>query len=262
MARRNFFLSFFILIFLSISLFVLAKTGLLSGPVELIGKVVSPLHRLTIGSSSDSKIATENKNLVLKLAETQKLAAENSALRDQFETSYPKSQNLLPANVVSAPSFIPGISTPEYLIIDRGSNDLVKVGSAVVIKDNIVGKVTEVSGNLSKVMLVSNPSNSLSGKTVSLKGTTGASALGVLRGLGGGNLVLDNVVLSDDLAVGDYVVTKGDLTIDNSGYPPSLIVGKITSVEKKSSDLFQRAKVKSLIDFSRLSTVFVALQNN
>jgi len=73
---------------------------------------------------------------------------------------------------------------------------------------------------------------------------------------------LDNVVLSDSIAVGDYVVTKGDLTIDNSGYPPSLIVGKIISVEKKSSDLFQRGKVKSLVDFSRLSTVFVVLQNN
>lgn len=260
MPKRNFFPAFFILIFLSVLIFILGRAGFLSAPAEIIGNAISPLQRIIISSSKeDSKIAAENKVLISKLVALQKYAAENSALRDQFETATPNSQSLLPAGVVSAPSFVPGISTPEYLVIDRGEKDGVKVGSAVVVKDNLIGKVTQVAGSFSKVMLVSNPSISLSAKTISVKGEAGVGALGVLKGDGGESLILNNVLLSDSLSVGDYVTTKGDLEIDNTGYPPSLIVGKIASVEKKSSDLFQRAKVRSLIDFSRLTTVFVVL---
>lgn len=266
MPKKSFLPVFLLLLFLSVAFFFLGRAGFLAGPSELLTKIASPLERAAFSLSSskakDSKIAAENKTLVKKLADTQKLAAENSALRDQFETSIPKSQNLLPANVVSAPSFVPGISSPEYLTIDRGSSDGVKVGSAIVFKDNIVGKVTQISSSLSKVTLVSNSSATFPAKTISIKGETGVGALGVVRGLGGADLVLDNVLLSDNLQVGDYVVTKGDLQVDGTGYPPSLIVGKIVSVEKKASELFQRAKVRSLLDFSKLNMVFVVLGND
>ncbi len=263
MKKENYIPAFLILLFLAIVLFFLSKAGLLSGPVNLLTTIAGPFEKATHGLSSsskpDSKITAENKILVAKLKDMQKLTQENSALRDQFETSYPASQDLLPANIVSAPSFVPGVSSPEYLVIDKGKKDNVKIGSAVVFKDNLVGKVVAVSDGLSKVMLVSNPSLSISAKTISLKDTNSVGALGILKGLGGESLVLDNVLLSDNLQAGDYVTTKGDMQIDNTGYPPSLIVGKITSVEKKASDLFQKAKVRSMLDFSKLNMVFVVI---
>ncbi|MEX2007151.1 MAG: rod shape-determining protein MreC [Candidatus Levyibacteriota bacterium] len=264
MPKKSFLPTFLILLFLSILFFFLGRAGFLSIPATLLTKIASPLERVAFGLSSskteDNKIVAENKALVKKLADTQKLAAENSALRDQFETSIPKSHNLLPANVVSAPSFVPGVSSPEYLTIDKGSSDGVKVGSAIIFKDNLVGKVTQVADSLSRVTIVSNSSSTFPARTISVKGETGASALGIVRGLGGQELILDNVLLSDTLQEGDYVVTKGDLQVDSTGFPPSLIVGKIVSVEKKASDIFQRAKARSLLDYSRLTTVFVVLE--
>ncbi|MBI2195875.1 MAG: rod shape-determining protein MreC [Candidatus Levybacteria bacterium] len=263
MPKRSFFPAFLVLIVLSGLFIVLSKTGILSVPADLITKIVSPLQRATFnlssGGNKESKLSLENKALISKLTQMQKLLAENSALRDQFETSVPKSQNLLPASIVSAPSFVPGVTPAEYLTIDKGSSDGVKIGSAVVFKDNLVGKVTQVSNSLSKVILVSNSSSTFPAKTISIKGERGIGALGVVSGLSGQDLILDKVLLSDTLQVGDYVVTKGDLQVDNTGYPPSLIVGKIISVEKKASELFQRAKVKSLLEFSKLTTVFVVL---
>ncbi len=263
MPKRSFFPSFFIFIILSVLFIFLSKTGILNGPASLIAKIASPIEKISFGFSSstnkDNSIVAENKQLIKKLVDFQKMATENSALRDQFETTSPASQNLLPANVVSASSFIPGISSPEYLVIDKGKKDGIKTGMAVVFKDNLLGKITEISDSLSRVILVSNPSISFSAKTISIKGEPGASALGIISGMGGQDMILGNVLLSDTLAVGDYVTTKGDLQVDNAGFPPSIIIGKITSVEKKASDLFQRAKVKSLLDFSKLSTVFVVL---
>ena len=264
MQRRSFLPIFLLLIFLSIVIFGLSKTTVLKGSSDVIQKALSPFQNATFHvfgflkkGGQDSKIALENKDLLKKIVDQKKLQDENTALRFQFETTYPKSQNLLPANIIGAPSFVPGVSPPEYLVLDKGTSDNVKVGSAVVLKDNIVGKVVQASSSFSKALLVTNSSSSFSARVVAISGAQD-SALGVIKGLGS-EMVLDNVLLSDNIKTGDYVVTKGDLDLNGVGFPPSLIVGKITSVEKNPSSLFQRGKVKSLVDFSKLDVVFIVL---
>ncbi|MEX2013104.1 MAG: rod shape-determining protein MreC, partial [Candidatus Levyibacteriota bacterium] len=205
--KSNFFPPFLILLFLSTLLFVLGRSGVLAGPAGFIAEIASPLERATFKLSGsheeDSKLQAENKTLIKKLADVQKLTAENSALKDQFETSYPESPNLLPANVISAPSFVPGVTSPEYLVIDKGGKDGVKVGSAVVFRDNLVGKVVEAASSLSKVILVSNSESNFSARTMSVKGVVGEGALGIIRGMGGQDMILDNVLLSESLQPGD-----------------------------------------------------------
>ena len=69
--------------------------------------------------------------------------------------------------------------------------------------------------------------------------------------------VLENVLLSDKLQTGDTVISKGDIGKDGEGFPPGLVVGRIISVNKKASALFQSAEVESLVDVTRLKMVFV-----
>jgi len=158
----------------------------------------------------------------------------------------------LPSNVVGAPGFIPGLSVPFNLIIDKGSKDNVKVGMGVVVGNNLVGKIVQTSFFLSKVSLVTDPSLSLSSKTTS-------NAAGVIKGVEGGKMVLDNVILSESLKNGDFVLTNGDINLDGVGLPPDIIIGKIISIEKNPSALFQKAKVESLLNFTKLSKVFVVM---
>ena len=87
--------------------------------------------------------------------------------------------------------------------------------------------------------------------------TSQTNAIGVLKGSGNNTMVLDNVVLSDDLKVGDLVVTAMDQDIKSQGFPPNFIIGKIISVEKNPSSLFQRASLSGLVDVTKLSFVFV-----
>jgi cell shape-determining protein MreC len=56
------------------------------------------------------------------------------------------------------------------------------------------------------------------------------------------------------------VLTNGDVGLNGSGFPPDLIVGKITSIEKKPSALFQKAEVESFLDFSKITAVFVIIK--
>ncbi len=185
------------------------------------------------------------------IADFEKLKRENAALSDQFQTFYPQSTQLLPARIIGAPGFIPGVSVPNVFILNKGAKDSIKIGSAVVIKDNLVGVISQVSTNLSKVEVVNNSSSSFTAKTQN-------GAIGIVRG--GGNLTINNVLLSESIKPSEIVFTKGDISSNGFGIPPDLVVGKITSVEKNPSDLFQKAEIESFVNFVNLSTVFVYIQ--
>jgi rod shape-determining protein MreC len=173
-------------------------------------------------------------------------------LRDQFETTQISAPDLLPAQIIGSPKSLP-TEIPTTFVLDKGSRDGVKLGQTVVYKNNLVGKIVAVSQKLSTMIVVSNSSFVTAGKTAK------SEAIGVIKGKGGDDITLDTVLLSEDLKTSDVVVTKGDINNKGEGVPPNLIVGKITSVDKKPSALFQSASVKSLLSFSKLSTVFIML---
>jgi rod shape-determining protein MreC len=262
--RKSSFTSYFLVFFvLSLLIFGASKIGLLNPLDSLCKNILSPVQAVAYGTfakltdfGQNAKIQmlkAQNLALTQKLVDQNKLITDNKALRDQFQTASPKSANLIEADVVGAPGFMPGFSVPEALILDRGVNDGVKVGDAVVYENNLIGKITQATDNLSSVTLVTDASAQFIAKTL----TTQAS--GVAKGQGGGEVVLDNVLLSDSLQKGDLVLTKGDVNAANSGFPSGLTVGKITSISKNPSDLFQKADIQPLVDFSNLGKVFVVV---
>lgn len=224
----------------------------LTRPVSgVLGRLFLPLQRASYKISQKTPLQQENVLTVAQNIATQKkLEEDNKALRDQFLTASVSNTQLLPAHVIGAPGFVPGVTQPTYLTLDLGEASGVKLGQAVVYKDNVIGNVTRVSKALAVVSPISRAHTNITAKTVK------TSAIGILKGQGD-TLLLDNVVLSDTLTVDDIVVTKGDVNENGVGFPPNLVIGKIVSVDKKPSALFQKARVKSLLDISKLSTVFV-----
>lgn len=259
--RERFFLVFFIFILISVVIFLLSTGGHLKFASSLLEKIASPVgrsaysafHKLPFVSENEQakKMNDKNLSLIAQLSEIEKLKRENSALLDQFQTAKPKSKNILPANIVGVPSFIPGITTPANFILDKGHEDKVKVGYGVVLKNNLIGKVIKTSSHLSKVEIIVNSSSSFTAKTK-------RDVLGVIKG-DGKAMIFSNVLLSENIKVGDLVTTKGDMTLEGIGYPQDLIIGKIKSIDKNPSELFQKARVESFLDFNKLSTVFIIL---
>lgn len=198
------------------------------------------------------KLKEENRILLEKIVDQQELQKENNALKDQFKTTYPKSQNLIPAKIIGRQN--------QNLVLDKGSKDNIKVGQAVVFGNNLIGKIGFVTESLSKVLLISQEDSSFAVKTLSAdRQALETSTLGVIKGLGEGGMVMGNVFLSENLKTSDIVLTSGDLDTKGLGYPANLVVGKIESIDKKPSSLFQSGKVKSLVDISSLSTVFIVV---
>ncbi|EKD64909.1 MAG: hypothetical protein ACD_50C00249G0001, partial [uncultured bacterium] len=73
-------------------------------------------------------------------------------------------------------------------------------------------------------------------------------------------ITLENVLPSEHLKIDDLILTKGDLDINGIGIPPNLVVGRIESIEKIPAAIFQKAELKSLLDFDRLSVVFIVVE--
>ncbi len=261
MKRRESFLpAFLVVIVLCVAILILSLSGNLKF-FSFLEKPTSAIQSFSYNffqnlpfiseSAKVKKLEEANLELLSRVADFEKLKRENAALSDQFQTSYPQSVKLLKAEIIGAPSFVPGISTPTFFILNIGAKDNVKKGSAVVVKDNLIGTIVQVSVNLSKVSLI-NSSLSFTAKTQN-------GAVGIVKG--GGSLTLENVLLSENIIIGELVLTKGDVNQDGIGIPADLIVGKIKSVEKNPSDLFQKAEVESFVNFVNLSTVFVYIGN-
>lgn len=245
------------LVLVSIALFFLSKVSFF-GPLNSVATfLTSPLqhsfYALFYKSTPDTLIILrkENADLRKQLVNQKKMVAQNSALLDQFKTDRSENITLLPAYVIGAPGFFPGVSPPEMLILDKGRKNGVEVGQIVVVNDNLVGKIVRVSYSQSVVSLLLQQNFSFTAKTID------SEAVGIVTGDGNMDLTLKNVMVSQRLKKGDIVVTKGDIDASGKGYLPDLVVGKIVAVDRKPSELFQTAKIKSLVDIGDISEVFI-----
>lgn len=260
MHKKENFLPFFITFFiLSLLLILLGTTGIFGDIQSIFNKAMGPGKSVTyiftlksLQNKAIESLTTENMTLRNQMKDEKNLVTENVALKSQFSASQDTSPNLLPAKVIGSPGFIPGVTLPEYLIINKGEKAGVKTGSPVLSNNFLVGKIIKTYPDFSKIELITNKNSSFTAKVV---GDTDSN--GILKGVGGGEMVFDNVLLTTTLKKGEDVLTKGDKDENGHGYPPDINIGKIYSIDKNQSDLFQKASIKSPVDFKNLNIVFV-----
>jgi rod shape-determining protein MreC len=256
MQKRNTFIFLFILLlFLSIfMIFIFSRytdTLVVGNITRGFSPVRSTLFSFFQGSGAQKDEASELAFLRKELRDRKKQDAELRALRDQFDTQAVPSHSLTPAAIIGMSGYVPGVSLPDGIIIDKGSAEGMKKGQVVIYKDNVIGRVEKITPHAAKVMLIYDEQSTVNAKTVK------TNALGLVEGQGQGVMQLSGVVLSEKLEKGDQVVTKGEMETGSTGYPPDLVIGKIVSIDKKASNLFQTAQVESLIPIQKLTMVFV-----
>lgn len=260
MKRKQSFLPFFLTFFIiSILLILIGSTGIFDNFTSIVNRSSDPVksgaYFLSLGRYRNQAIENlkkENQELKKKVSDVNEIMNENNALKSQFEASSEISQELLPVKIIGFPGFLPGVTEPDYLMIDKGENEGVRKGDTVLSNNFLVGKIIKTYPDFSKVELITNKSSSFTAKFGESEESNG-----IVKGQGRSKLVLENVLLTDELKRAEDVLTKGDIKENGEGYPPDILVGKIANVEKNQSDLFQKASIKSPIDFKNLETVFI-----
>jgi len=169
----------------------------------------------------------------------EQLEKENQAMKKLLGAPLPPDWQFIPAQVLGVNQGV--------MIIDQGSDLGVKNSQVVVFEEALIGKVVKVNPKLSRVQL---PLFKDSDIKVKILGTNGQ---GLVRPGTEGSLILDQVLQEVGLQEGQTVVTSGG----QEEYPPNLLVGKIKSIEKQETAVFQQAVLEPLVDYYSLEEVFV-----
>lgn len=173
------------------------------------------------------------------------ITLSNSRLRSLLNFEKTMADPVLSAEVIGKdPS--PWFKT---VLIDKGKNDGVERGMAVVVPKGIAGQITEVSSHYSKVLLIIDPNSAVDALVQSDR------ARGIIKGDAAGELSFKYVLRKHDIAIGELVVSSG---LDGV-FPKGLAVGQVLSVFKPKAGIFQEVTVTPYVDFEKLEEVLVVL---
>jgi rod shape-determining protein MreC len=158
-----------------------------------------------------------------------------------------------PGRVVAARVVAVGASALYRTVrVDVGRDDGVRRGMAVVNAEGAVGSVLRTSSSYADVLLLEDRQSALD---VVLPRT---GTRGLARGTGeagGGRLRVEGLERSDDVRVGDGVVTSGL----GARFPRGVVVGTVEAVVPMERGRQQVALVTPAVSFGRLGVLLVAL---
>ena len=211
---------------------------------------------LVDAKSQNAKLRTEVDDLRNQLAQSQQAAQDNAVLRRLLayvdSPRFPQDYDYVATRVIAPPQS----SFEQTIVIDAGRNYGIRTDYPVVTNDGLVGKVTDVGATVSKVMLLTDETSAVAAVDLNQQGASGI----VRHGQGGlSTLILDLVAKSQQVAVGDKVISEGSPGVGKlpSIYPRGIMIGTVTSVGQTDTDLYKQVQVQPFVDFSSLSAVLV-----
>jgi rod shape-determining protein MreC len=255
-----------LLVVLALAGFVLHRTGLLAPVQGVLVGLTTPFQKAAslvttqFGGlaqtardlrglrQSNEELEAENARLLLENVRLREVEAEAVILRDllTFAKANP-SFEIQGAHVVGRVISQEPSNLKSYLTLDVGREEHVDRNMPVVTDRGLVGRISEVGNGWSRVLLITDVSSSVNSLTQSTR------AAGLIQGQVDGSLVMRAIPQADTVSVGDTVFTSGL----GGNFPRQILIGQITEVERRDSDLYQVATVQPTVDFGRLEAVLV-----
>jgi rod shape-determining protein MreC len=196
-------------------------------------------------SADNARLRAENERLTNDLARAREDATQLQNLQDinAIKQQFPDDR-FLGAKVVARDSS----NARRIVAIDAGSSDGVREGMIVVTEGrSLVGTVTKTFDGYSWVTLITDPKSAVSAMVQESR------AEGVVAGNYGGSLNMEFVGQGAIVKNGDFVITSGT----GGGYPPGIVIGRVSGVTKEAQDLFQTVNVDHLASLEKLEQVLV-----
>ncbi len=251
---------------LGFTLLFLHKAGLLNPVQDAILSAATPIqHRISLAASSirravnafeelrhlreeNEKLRKEVERLTIENIQLRELEAENRALREllRFTQENPALDYTTARVTARVIGFDPSGFT-RYILINAGQRKGIMPGMAVVTERGLVGRVVSVYHDASKVLLLTDPSSSVSAYL------QGSQVTGMVEGTPDGALLMRYIPMDAQVSVGEVVLTSGL----GGTLPKGLVIGQVIEVERKDYALFQEARIKPSADFDRLELVLV-----
>ena len=204
---------------------------------------------------SSATLAEENRNLKEQIEKYQEEVIDYNETKNKLDTyeDFLGVKEEHPDFIFESATIISRDSTDlkESFSLNKGSLDEISVNDPVIYGKNLVGVVVSVSPATCTVKTIANPDVNIS-IYESYTGEVGYST-------GTGNSTDKVYAKIPGLKKDTSISPNGIICTTGSGgiYPKDLIVGTIVSIENSSDGISSHAAVRSALDFSALTEVFV-----
>ena len=192
----------------------------------------------------NTELEAEVARLQTQIIELQEQLSETNVLSALVDFARANPENRYQAAAVIARDPSPFL---QYVIINRGSDDGLRRGMPVVTQQGLIGRVTAITAGAARVQLITDPASTVNVRIES----SGAQA--VLQGQLNGEIILDMIPQNANVRSGDLVLTSGL----GGGFPANILIGQVSSIRSRAQDIFQRASVQAVADFSQINIVLV-----
>ncbi|PIE80429.1 MAG: rod shape-determining protein MreC [Chloroflexi bacterium] len=205
--------------------------------------------------SGPRDLQTAKEEIALLQAQVDALERENEELRE-IQGEYQLLLDLFnrvrqsPEYTRQTASVIGHDTSPSIrsIIIDKGSDDGVRVGMPVESARGLVGRVYRTTSQSAQVALITDNASAIPARLGNSRAT------GLLRGGGlGGSLTMDWIDLKYQVEIGEVALTSGL----GGKFPQDIVIGRVSEVERSEAELSQQAVVQPAADFDALEVVFV-----
>jgi rod shape-determining protein MreC len=254
------------LVFASLLTITVDYRGGQSGPLELTGKaaltiigpmqqavakVTHPVGSFFTGVVHIASLESENRQLKqdlqrarIQVALSSTATTENNQLRKLLGIRQGLGLKGVTASVIAQ-----SLSNFEWSVtIDAGSSQGVKMDLPVVGGLGLVGHVTQVAPDWSRVTLIIDPESSVAGRLVETGDT------GLVVGNRDQDMAMQMVNPHAKVVPGEQVVTAG---YQGALYPPGILIGVVSHVAPAEGSLVKNVSIAPLVDFSSLQFVMV-----
>ncbi len=137
-------------------------------------------------------------------------------------------------------------------IIDKGSDSGFLVDMNVIAGGGLVGRITSVGPNWSRVTSIISDNSNVSGMTLSTEDNLIVS--GDLK------LMADNCITFSQLVDSRNLVAEGDKVVTSNisdKFLPNILIGYISSIDKDANNLTKSGLITPAVDFEHLEEVLV-----
>ncbi len=133
------------------------------------------------------------------------------------------------------------------VMINKGSSDGLKNGMPVIAPPGLIGRLVDVSLNVSRVLLFIDENSNID--AIVKRNRT----QGIISGAGSGGMILKYISKTQDVKEGDVIVSSGMGGV----FPKGWLIGQVIHVDRQDASLFLKIKVAPYVDFSKLEELLI-----
>jgi rod shape-determining protein MreC len=214
--------------------------------VNFIGRELKGIIFYHRNFTQNERLKIETDFLKYKLNSLSETYAENRRLKGLLALKEKTPYKVIAARVIArSPD-----NWSSLVVIDKGANQGIRRDMAVMSFLGLAGRVVEVAGSTSKVMLVNDSDFAVSALVQRSRKE------GLIAGTLGASLAMRYLDTDTDIRPGDAIITSGL----NGRFPKGLLIGRVVEVNLEFSGLSKYALVRPAVNLSGLEEVLVIIQ--